>query len=232
MSGCVTVPLPGVPAQAIVAGFSNVTKLHGASLLGPALTSLDIGTSVTLCPTYFVQNGTAVASYRGKPEFPPAHATFLTFGVVPVSATLEVSQVGKGKLIAIGLNNAATGGLVVIRERLKVAVSGVTVNGVPLAVGPHCGTGRPLSAVLAGFDPTSTPGPGYYTVVLGGPLTGTIAFPPFTGCGVGENLDPILTASISGSANFVKITQGRICNLAVPVSPNSVCPPPVPVPLR
>jgi hypothetical protein len=55
-----------------------------------------------------------------------------------------------------------------------------------------------------------------------------ITVPPFTGCGVGENLDPIFNATISGPGNFVKLTQGTLC------TPNSGsgCPPTVPKPLR
>ncbi|HVB46353.1 MAG TPA: hypothetical protein VNF47_27100 [Streptosporangiaceae bacterium] len=231
-SGCLTEKLPGVPAEAIVVGFSNVTKLHGASLLGPALTKLDIGTSAKFCQAFFEEDGTAVLDFHGRPQFPPVRATLLAFGFVPVTATLLISQIGTGDLAAIATSTPAPGGLAVIRERLMIKVESVRVNGVPLAVGPHCGTSRPVNGILAGFDPTNGPGPNYYRVNFGGPLTGTITFPPFSGCGVGDDLNPIFTASISGSPNFVKITQGRICNLAIPVNPDATCPPPVPVPLR
>ena len=45
--------------------------------------------------------------------------------------------------------------------------------------------------------------------------------PPFTGCGVGEDLDPLLTGLISGKDNYVKMTQGAICDIRT----ERTCPP-------
>jgi hypothetical protein len=42
-------------------------------------------------------------------------------------------------------------------------------------------------------------------------VTGTIDIPSFTGCGVGEDLNPIFTASISGPHNASLLTQGPVC---------------------
>jgi len=83
--------------------------------------------------------------------------------------------------------------------------------------------------VLIGRGDNTIP-PRGYTVSTGGPLTGMLTIPPFTGCGVTENLDPLLTGSISGSGNFVKLTQGKLCGPSQPK--NWTCPPPVPEPLR
>jgi hypothetical protein len=58
-----------------------------------------------------------------------------------------------------------------------------------------------------------------YTVNTGGPLTGTTTIPPFSGCGVGEDLDPLLNASISGPDNFMKLTQGVPCTYPVDSPP-------------
>jgi hypothetical protein len=105
----------------------------------------------------------------------------------------------------------------------------VTVNGVPLRVGAGCRTVRPVRLVLIGKGDNTIP-PRGYTVSTGGPLSGMLTIPPFTGCGVSENLDPLLTGSISGSGNFVKLTQGKLCGPSQPS--NWTCPPPVPKPLR
>jgi hypothetical protein len=67
-----------------------------------------------------------------------------------------------------------------------------------------------------------------YTFVSGGPVTGTIDIPAFTGCGVGENLDPLFDASVSGNDNFLHLTQGTLC---APASAFG-CPPTVPTPVR
>jgi len=38
-----------------------------------------------------------------------------------------------------------------------------------------------------------------------------VNIPPFHDCGVGENLDPIFNAAISGPRNFNLLTQGAVC---------------------
>ena len=63
----------------------------------------------------------------------------------------------------------------------------------------------------------------------GGPLTGLVTIPKFRNCGVGENLDPIFNAAISGPRNFNLLTQGPVCFL---VGGGGVCPPPKPKPLH
>ncbi|MBC7269927.1 MAG: hypothetical protein H5T76_14660, partial [Streptomyces sp.] len=51
-----------------------------------------------------------------------------------------------------------------------------------------------------------------YQLTSGGPLTGEFTIPAFTGCGTGgEDLDPLLTASVSGPGNYTKQIQGQTC---------------------
>jgi len=112
---------------------------------------------------------------------------------------------------------------------VRIRISDVDVNGQPLAIGPHC---RPVSTVrlmLTGRGDNTIPPKGY-TVPTGGPLSGRLTIPAFTDCGVTENLDPLLTGSISGSGNFVLMTQGKLCGPAQPQ--NWTCPPPVPKPIH
>jgi hypothetical protein len=103
------------------------------------------------------------------------------------------------------------------------------VNGEPLAIGPGC---RPVSNVrltLIGRGDNTVPPTGY-TVTTGGPLSGRLTIPAFTDCGVTENLDPLLTGSISGPGNYVLMTQGKLCG---PADPQEwTCPPPVPKPIH
>ena len=54
-----------------------------------------------------------------------------------------------------------------------------------------------------------------------------MTIPPFTGCGVSEDLDPLITGLVSGGGNFVKLTQGSICTLT---GSNNGCPPEEPTP--
>ena len=99
----------------------------------------------------------------------------------------------------------------------------------PLDVGPHCQTASAVKLDLVGRGENTIPPKGY-TVPTGGPLSGRVTIPRFTGCGVTENLDPLLTGSISGRGNFLKVTQGKLCGPSQPA--NWSCPPPVPKPLR
>ena len=107
---------------------------------------------------------------------------------------------------------------------LRIVPGSVKVNGVPLDVGSRCETGR-FDAVLTGSSASTPP----YNVVTGGPLTGMVDIPPFSNCGVGENLDPIFNAAISGPRNFNLLTQGPVCFL---VGGGGICPPPKPKPLH
>jgi hypothetical protein len=189
-------------------------------------------------------------------DFPPARVTFLNFSFVPVTAVMTLSETAwprnhppaesrkcyqgytknrpvplKSPIITILSklqgNNTTTHPVFNTSETyLAIHISSVAVNGVPLNVGPDCGVSQPVRAVLRGRG-TNSPYSGY-TLNLGGPLAGSVTIPKFTNCGVGENLDPLFDASISGPANFQLITQGTLCT---PQS-TSLCPPSVPKPRR
>ncbi|MBO0835760.1 MAG: hypothetical protein J2P28_09600 [Actinobacteria bacterium] len=110
---------------------------------------------------------------------------------------------------------------VVVTAALTMRISDVTVNGTPLNVGNDCHTDGELTSPSSPIDPGEvvlsgsnipgvSPKPDYNNVLLGpGALAGTVTIPPFTGCGTGgENLDSLLTATVSGSGNQVKVVQG------------------------
>jgi hypothetical protein len=230
--------LPPVPGEAYLAGYSNVTKLGGATLLGrengqtTGHTDLELGYAVII--NHCASDGSidvlsrGKLTYNGENKLPPAKATFLTFGFMPTTATLELSQV-PGTNIEIDSHSFFDGTnfqeLSTVTSQLSIRVHDVLVNGRPLDVGPHCESVTPITAVLKGKSPD-------YTVNTGGPLSGKAAIPPFSGCGVGEDLDPLFTASISGPGNFMKLTQGVPCTRP-PDSPPLNCDPidrPIPQP--
>ncbi len=208
-------------------GYADAAKLGSAVALLPVFVNLDVLTPKP-CPNQTTGGTIVFCAVANAQLTKPFHATgtFLAFGFVPITATLTLAAVqpihvqvrqdgylpnptGKltdFKLVALGFFTAT--------------VSHVLVNGVPLAVGPSCGTGQPFKLTLRGTSPQ------YTSVFLGGPLYGEASLTPFTHCGVGENLDPLLTASVSGPKNFTKVTQGEIC---VPRTPGKTCPPAVPV---
>jgi len=237
-------PLPGATkryfpekACAKAAGFTDARKLNEAALVGPGLTDLVLGIpsffkSIPPIYGYLYQRGAGRFEYHGLPELPPAHATLLTFGFTPVSATIQISEIGalNVALISCGtgtklcphrplLNRALFFGRVTLR------ISDVHVNGVPLNVGPHCQTATPFNLELTGVPPT------YNIPLIHGVLTGTATIPTFSGCANGpDNLNPIFDATVSGPGNFVKVTQAVPCFQAQPTP--TTCPPRKPKPVH
>ena len=226
----------GTPTCGYITGFSDVAKLYGAVLLQPqqpakpGLVNLDFAESHSFKNGKLVEQSTALLYYRGQPELPPVTATFLAFRFVPVTATLHLVELGPIHIVSVsGITKPPYPITVRASSRVSIRVSSVMVNGVPLQVGTRCQTQTPLDLVLIGKGDNTIPPTGY-TVPTGGPLSGTVTIPPFTGCGVTENLDPLLTGSISGPGNFIKMTQGKLCGPSQPAV--WTCPPPVPKPLR
>jgi hypothetical protein len=225
--GSTITKLPPLPGCAYVVGYSDVRKLNGAALIGPGLTNLAINLRVVenQNANYVQTDSAGQLEFNGLHEFPPATATLLGFGFVPVTATLQLTELGTvnafavGPLSPFGCGKCITTTTIYALQTLRIY--DVKVNGVPLNVGNNCRTVNPFVVAVSGSSPQ-------YNIITGGPLTGTVTIPNFTGCGVGENLNPIFNASISGPGNFVKLTQGVLCT---PTSGNG-CPPAKPKPLR
>jgi hypothetical protein len=201
----------------------------------------------------------AQLDYHKQLAFPPAKVTFLNFQFVPVTAVMQLSETAwprshqptvnpkcyrgftklkpvplKSPVVSVftDLSDDLAGGLPVLNVSetyLTIHISQVAVNGVPLDVGPHCGTTQPVHAVLTGRGHNGPPPTGY-TLATGGPLSGSVTIPTFAHCGVGENLDPLFNASISGPMNFQLMTQGTLCTPQQTGQPG--CPPTVPKPRR
>jgi hypothetical protein len=232
------IELPPVPGEAYMAGYANVRKQHGATLLGrengqtTGHVDLELGYAVII--DHCASDGSVdvlsrgVLTYAGEHKLPPVKATFLAFGFMPTSATMELTE-PPGTNIEIDSHSFFDGTdfqeLSTVTSDLSIRVHDVLVNGQPLDVGPRCESANPMTVILKGKSPD-------YTVNTGGPLIGTATIPPFSGCGVGEDLDPLFTASISGPGNFLKLTQGMPCTRP-PDSPEQNCDPidrPIPQP--
>jgi hypothetical protein len=224
----------GVPTCGYITGFADVAKLYGAALLQPspparpALMNLDFAERHVLKRRKheLIVYSTAELYYRGLHELPPVRATFLAFRFFPVTVTLFLTELAPIRIVSVSGTSAPPYPIVVrATTKITIGISDVVVNGVPLHVGAHCRPANPVTLTLIGRGDNTIPPKGY-TVATGGPLTGRLAIPPFVGCGVNENLDRLLTGSISGQGNFVKMTQGKLCGPSQPA--NWVCPPPVP----
>ncbi|MFF1911632.1 DUF6801 domain-containing protein [Streptomyces sp. NPDC058239] len=238
------VPLPppngSRPGSGYMAGYSNAEKLNGAMLFkdpGYLVLRLNYMMGINLvCPddsaTWLMTDGKV--DYNGKPQMPPTEATFLTFGFMPTTAKVELSLDGKIDIATISWRKRTPDNR--FRETTTAAADmwvrlyDVKVNGEPLEVGPQCRSARPMRLVLKGDGVTGRQlPPSGYTVNDGGPLTGYAEIPPFSGCGVTEDLDSLFTASVSGKGNYVKMTQAPLC---VEGNPKSICPPLKPTPER
>lgn len=223
--------IPGNPAEytdsfcAYLTGYSNVKKLN-ASVLQPAgIVNINATKFIRVCPEgtgTLCQKALVLPELDGKPQLPPAPGSFFAFGFIPTTGTMQLTQIGKADVYLWSTTRPPYRGLTTIKVKLTAQIFDVAVNGVPLDVGDDCRTAEPIDAVFtATYDD--------YSITKGGLLKGTVTIPPFSGCGVSEDLDPIFTGLISGPGNYVKLTQGAVCTVG---GNNNGCPPVKPVPIR
>jgi hypothetical protein len=235
-------PLPGsiiahgpLPGCSYAAGFTNARKLREAVLVGPGLADLHLGlvTYARFPPkykyTYIYQQVAAQLEYHGQPDLPPARGTLLAFGFMPVSATLQLSEIGSMNAGFISCTPDKPQAKCPVQPeallfgQVTLRIYNVAVNGVPLNVGPHCQTVTPFGLKLTGRPPS------YNDMTLHGILTGKVTVPQFTGCANGpDNFDSIFDATVSGPGNFVKLNQAPFCSPTVTGAPG--CGPKIPRP--
>ncbi|MFJ6866786.1 DUF6801 domain-containing protein [Streptomyces termitum] len=239
---CVTKDPTPMSLSAYITGYSNVRKQDGASLIPLTCVLMEQGDPEIVFggteeepETHLINKAVGRLSTQGRQETPPFKGTFLTFGFAPTTATLVLEQAGpmalySDTLLSYPYNISET----YVRVPLVLRVLDARVNGTKLDVGPSCRTEKPLSSTEP--DPATYPGDHMvlvgkglstfggdakgYLLTGGGPLVGKVTIPAFKGCGAkGENLDRLLTASISGSDNYVRQIQGQTCNILNPFPP-------------
>ncbi|MFE4047938.1 DUF6801 domain-containing protein [Streptomyces sp. YIM B13518] len=232
-------PPTSASLNAYVTGYTNVRKLKGASLLPPSCMLIEQGNPVDGPPDpeylIFDTASTADFHYEGRKQTPPFESTFLTFGFTPVTATMVLEQTGPITIdsrIRMRWSDFRTITDTYVRAPLVLRVTALEVNGTPLDIGPGCRTETSLTSVDP--DPANHPGDHLvlygrgeqdlglpatgYLLLSGGSLSGETTVPAFTGCDAGgENLDRLLTASVSGPGNLLKQVQGQTCSIANPV---------------
>ncbi|HEY3684683.1 MAG TPA: DUF6801 domain-containing protein [Streptosporangiaceae bacterium] len=198
---------------------------------------------------YFCGRVTFELNDNGVREFPVVTTTAPAFGFVPVTATAHISQVGDDPLQAVVYQREGPSDFpaaadrvapytVVSTARVSMRLSDVKVNGVPLDVGNNCRTSRglytPGSAadpnndriVFTGGDTTGNPTPIYANPLNGGASAGDVQIPPFQGCVTpsGDDLDKLLTSTVSGADNYSKIVQGPLCPANIGCVPGQLQP--------
>ncbi|RST24531.1 hypothetical protein EF908_04805, partial [Streptomyces sp. WAC04770] len=223
-------------AETYAAGYANAVKLDGAAALGPAFMKVVLNKRYIndSCASTVDVTSEVEFEYEGKRQLPPTKATFLSYGFMPTTATMVLEQVGPPAVVQTHTvtNTPTYPEESTVTAQLSMRLYDVEVNGVPLDVGPNCRTERPFEQVLRGYGQSYPPAG--YLVATGGNLTGYAHIPPFKGCGVGENLDPLFTSAISSvgkkADNYTKMTQAPLCVATNPDGPD--CPPKVPKPQK
>jgi hypothetical protein len=224
---CVSFEPADVSGCTFLTGYSDVKKLGGAALIKPGMLDIALFNATECGDLRFCIAADVKLNYIPSPgqpgleQLPPSPATFLTFGFMPTKATLELTQHGLLHIAIVLDFGDFSKSSVTATGDLMIRLFDVMVNGRALDVGDRCRTATPVHFEL-------TADPVLYTINDGGILSGFVTIPPFDGCGVGEDLDPLLTGSISGPDNFLKMTQGNLCTFDPP--PAFGCPPTLPTP--
>jgi hypothetical protein len=143
--------------------------------------------------------------------FPVTHSAVLGFGAIPITADLHLRQVAEhGQIVPIVVTSKIQQAFPFktypthVRGEVDVRLANVRVDRVALNVGANCHTAVPMKIDLVGFAPA-------YNLFTGGPLSGALTIPPFTGCGTnGDDLDPLLNGTISGAGNRLALHQGNL----------------------
>ncbi|KFU76841.1 hypothetical protein SAMN04489729_7228 [Amycolatopsis lurida] len=182
-------------------GTSTITKLGAFARLKPAF-------MVNAVWHVDLENTEGPGKITGSVMMPPSSITFLGFGFVPITATMELLPedyaTGNHIIDVDGVSIPEPEGSSTVLTPLKVygKLSGVTINGVGLDVGDNCLTAEPIKINLRGEK---------YGMFTGGvvrtdpkwtdPAYRDFTLPPFSGCGVKEDLDSLLTGMASGPGN-------------------------------
>ncbi|HEV3379394.1 MAG TPA: hypothetical protein VG142_00170 [Trebonia sp.] len=225
-------PIGPTPVSAYLAGWSDTSKLGQALPVGypvPALAENPTGSGVwqggvTIDGVpYECSYGELQLDDDGARQLPPSTATFTGFGFMPITATAYLTQYGSAPIkLVFYLNENTDTYSVVTSSPVTLRVGDVKVDGTTFNVGSDCRTTGPLTSpdspvtpdelVISGGETPGDPEP-LDTVTEGGAMEGLATIPTFTGCVTprGENLDPLLDATISGPGNLIKIIQGPLC---------------------
>ncbi|MGD9483278.1 DUF6801 domain-containing protein [Streptomyces sp. TRM70308] len=185
-------------------GYANVDKQRAAMVLNDPSGDVEVsGLRVFVRSAQTPDGRYLQAAHVGDIVMPPSTSTFVNFDFMPVTARVELDSLTPATIVMVQRTGEPT--RTTVGYDLQVRIAEARVNGVPLPVGPDCRTSEPIPVRLSGQAP-------HYDVLGGGLLTGEIDLPAFTGCGVGEDLDPLFTASVSGPGNHLRLNQGPVCN--------------------
>ncbi|HET6285873.1 MAG TPA: hypothetical protein VFG15_03850 [Amycolatopsis sp.] len=139
----------------------------------------------------------------GKLAIPPTSSYFVSFRFMPATGDVELIPDGDATgtvLVKTGPNGdcQAVGTSICadtdVTNKVFIKLSNVEVDGKVLDVGPNCRTAQSAVVNIKALVPLAFPASPVK-------VTSTFATPGFTGCGVREDLSPLLTGLVSGPGN-------------------------------
>ncbi len=180
----------GVAASAGSASADSVLNVHyaltGTTFIKKLNTTVNLGNG-TLASAVDLTTGTSSSTIT----LPPATASVKEFGFIPVSATTEMVQNDPASG-TVGANTITSTASVTLK------ITALTIAGISLPVGNSCQTSP--------FSITLTSGP-TFTVLGGGPISGSYTIPAFHHCGLNTLL---LNLTSPGSGNTLNLTLGSL----------------------
>lgn len=147
----------------------------------------------------------------GKLSIPPTSSYFVSFRFMPATGdvalipdgdatgTVFVKTGATGDCKEVGTNICA---ITDVTNKVFIKLSNAKVDGKVLDVGPNCRTAQSVAVNIKALVPLAFPAPPVK-------VTSTFTTPGFTGCGVREDLSPLLTGLVSGPGNTL-VTNLRL----------------------
>ncbi|MEV5572514.1 DUF6801 domain-containing protein [Spirillospora sp. NPDC052269] len=205
---------PGTPECGKAAGFGNLGKLKAAIPVGAQIRfRVSAQNQIDVLHNYLRSRN------YGSTATTPSTGTALGFGFMPTTATVLTKQVappGASSDMANLFADVAPDitsptsfeSRAFARSFVDLRVGGISVNGTRLGLGENCHTGALPLNITADLGNDSV---GKLSPNLGGTYTGSVYVPGFTGCGVGEDLTPLVDATSAGTNNYLKVESGFWC---------------------
>lgn len=147
----------------------------------------------------------------GKLAIPPTSSYFVSFRFMPATGDVELIPDGDATG-EVDVDTGATGdckevGTAIcahtdVTNKVFIKLSNVKVDGKVLDVGPNCRTAQSASVNIKALVPLALPAPPVK-------VTSTFSTPGFAGCGVREDLSPLLTGLVAGPGNTL-VTNLRL----------------------
>jgi hypothetical protein len=181
---------PGQAGQASKAASKSLTvkyKVTGTTLIKSVDASAPLGPGKLTATVNLT-----TAKLTADLSLPPATITFKEFGIVPVTATVNLVQDGQ----TTGQLNVNTGA-VKTKSDITLQLTALFISGLAIPVPATCQSAKPMVVKLA-----SQKG---FSVTKGGPLAGSYTIPPVANCG---ELTALLNVIFPGPGNTINLKLG------------------------